>query len=109
MLRPERLRDARADWREGRLPPDELRPIEDDAIREVVAKEEAVGLPAVTDGEFRRDWWHLDFLAALGGIGTAQRERPKDFSGEGESPPIPIVVGKVHLDQPIMIDHFTFL
>ncbi len=63
----------------------------------------------MTDGEFRRDWWHLDFLAALGGIGTAQRERPKDFSGEGESPPIPIVVGKVHLDHPIFIDAFTFL
>ncbi|HZB39710.1 MAG TPA: hypothetical protein VE487_02020, partial [Ilumatobacter sp.] len=109
MLRPKRLADARAEWREGRLSADELRWIEDDAITELVAKEEAVGLPAVTDGEFRRDWWHLDFLAALGGIGTAQRERPKDFSGEGESPPIPIVVGKVHLDQPIFIDAFTFL
>src|SRR4029453_11002764 len=106
LLRPERLRDARAEWREGRLPADELRPIEDEAIRDVVAKEEAVGLPAVTDGEFRRDWWHLDFLAALGGIGTAQRERPKDFSGEGESPPIPIVVGEVHLHHPIFIPAF---
>ena len=109
LLRPKRLADARNEWREGKLPADELRPIEDAAITDVVAKEEAVGLPAVTDGEFRRDWWHLDFLAALGGIATAQRERPKDFSGEGESPPIPVVVGKVHLDQPIMIDHFTFL
>ena len=98
LLRPKRLSDARAEWREGKLPADELRPIEDEAITDVVAKEEAVGLPAVTDGEFRRDWWHLDFLAAIGGIGTAQRERPKDFQGEGESPPIPIVVGKVHLD-----------
>src|SRR5262245_26343281 len=65
LLRPRRLADARAEWREGRLPADELRPIEDEAITDVVAKEEAVGLPAVTDGEFRRDWWHLDFLAAI--------------------------------------------
>ena len=109
MLRPKRLAEARAAWREGNFDADELRSIEDETITDLVAKEEAVGLPAVTDGEFRRDWWHLDFLAALGGIGTAQRERPKDFSGEGESPPIPIVVGEVHLEHPIFIDAFTFL
>jgi 5-methyltetrahydropteroyltriglutamate--homocysteine methyltransferase len=109
MLRPARLAAARAQWREGRLPHDELVAIEDESIAELVRHEEAVGMPAVTDGEFRRDWWHLDFLAELGGIGTAQRERPKDFSGEGESPPIPVVDGEVHHDHPIFVDAYRFL
>lgn len=109
LLRPERLSAARAAWREGRLDRDELRAVEDEAITDLVRKEEAVGLPAVTDGEFRRDWWHLDFLAELGGIGTQQRERPKDFAGEGDSPPIPVVVGKVQHDHPIFVDAYAFL
>jgi 5-methyltetrahydropteroyltriglutamate--homocysteine methyltransferase len=109
LLRPHRLADARAQWRAGNLRDDDLRAIEDAEIGELVRKQEAVGLPAVTDGEFRRDWWHLDFLEGLGGMGTAQRARPKDFSGEGEMPPIPIVVGKVHHDHPIFIDAYRFL
>src|SRR5215207_7935697 len=109
MLRPARLAAARAEWRQGRLAHDELEKVEDEAIAELVRHEQAVGMPAVTDGEFRRDWWHLDFLAELGGIGTAQRERPKDFSGEGESPPIPIVVDEVHHDHPIFVDAYRFL
>jgi 5-methyltetrahydropteroyltriglutamate--homocysteine methyltransferase len=109
MLRPAHLAAARAEWRQGRLAHDELEQIEDEAIAELVRREQAVGMPAVTDGEFRRDWWHLDFLAELGGIGTAQRERPKDFSGEGESPPIPIVIGQVHHDHPIFVDAYRFL
>src|SRR5215207_6438246 len=109
MLRPAHLAAARAEWRQGRLAHEKLEKVEDEAIAELVRHEQAVGMPAVTDGEFRRDWWHLDFLAELGGIGTAQRERPKDFSGEGESPPIPIVVGEVHHDHPIFVDAYRFL
>jgi 5-methyltetrahydropteroyltriglutamate--homocysteine methyltransferase len=109
LLRPERLSAARAQWRAGELGVDELRAIEDEAIAELVRKEEAVGLRAATDGEFRRDWWHLDFLLGLGGIGSAQRARPKDFSGEGEMPPIPVVVGEVHHDHPIFVDAYKFL
>jgi 5-methyltetrahydropteroyltriglutamate--homocysteine methyltransferase len=108
-LRPQRLTDARNAWRAGNLDADSLRAVEDECITELVRHEEAAGLPAVTDGEFRRDWWHLDFLAELGGIGTQQRERPRDFQGVDESPPIPVVVGKVHHDHPIFVDAFTFL
>jgi 5-methyltetrahydropteroyltriglutamate--homocysteine methyltransferase len=109
LLRPQRLSRARNEWREGRLSKEALEEIEDDAIVEVVRATEGTGLPVATDGEFRRDWWHLDFLAELAGIGTAQRERPKDFSGDGESPPIPVVVGKVHHDHPIFVDAYEFL
>lgn len=109
LLRPRRLADARAQWRTGAMSADELRSIEDDEIAALVGKQEGVGLRAVTDGEFRRDWWHLDFLERLGGMGTAQRARPKDFSGDGEMPPIPVVVGKVHHVAPIFVDAYRYL
>jgi 5-methyltetrahydropteroyltriglutamate--homocysteine methyltransferase len=109
LLRPARLTAARRAWKAGSLPPEELHAVEDECITELAVKEEAVGLRAVTDGEFRRDWWHLDFLSGFAGIGLAQRERPADFSGEGESPPIPTVVGKVRHEQPIFVDAFSFL
>jgi 5-methyltetrahydropteroyltriglutamate--homocysteine methyltransferase len=109
LLRPARLTAARQAWKDGSLPARDLRAIEDDAIRELAAKEEAVGLAAITDGEFRRDWWHLDFLHGFAGIDLAHRPRPADFSGEGESPPIPVVTGKVRHDHPIFVDAFSCL
>jgi 5-methyltetrahydropteroyltriglutamate--homocysteine methyltransferase len=70
LLRPAELAEARKQWKQGALSADKLKAIEDRAIREAVAKQEAIGLRAVTDGEFRRDWWHLDFLGQLGGVTT---------------------------------------
>jgi 5-methyltetrahydropteroyltriglutamate--homocysteine methyltransferase len=78
------------------------------AIREVVAKQEAIGLQSVTDGEFSRDWWHLDFLTQLEGVTARQNPGPK-FGGTEEQPPIPTVTGKVRYAKPIMIDDFAFL
>ena len=109
LLRPAALAEVRQAWKDGRLPPDDLRAVEDDMIRELAAKEEAVGLAAVTDGEFRRDWWHLDFLHGFAGIDLAQRPRPANFSGEGESPPIPVITGKVRHEHPIFVDAFSYL
>ena len=68
LLRPKELHDARAAAKAGKLAPPELKAIEDRAIAQAVKKQEAVGLQAVTDGEFRRDFWHLDFLKQLDGI-----------------------------------------
>ena len=67
-LRPDYLKDARAEYAEGTLSADQLREVEDKAIKELVEKEKAVGLKAVTDGELRRRYWHLDFLASLVGV-----------------------------------------
>jgi 5-methyltetrahydropteroyltriglutamate--homocysteine methyltransferase len=69
-----------------------------------------VGLRAVTDGEFRRDWWHLDFLAQLDGVSvkTNDGERFK-VQGASEQPPIASVTGKVACTRPIMVDHFASL
>jgi 5-methyltetrahydropteroyltriglutamate--homocysteine methyltransferase len=109
LLRPERLSTARQAWRDGTLPADELTAIEDECITELVGHQQAIGMGAVTDGEFRRDWWHLDFLAGFEGIGLAQRPRPADFQGEGDSPPIPVVLGKIRHTAPIFVDAFTYL
>jgi 5-methyltetrahydropteroyltriglutamate--homocysteine methyltransferase len=109
LLRPERLAAARQLWRDGALAGDELKAVEDECITELVQHQQAIGMGAVTDGEFRRDWWHLDFLNGFEGIGLAQRPRPADFQGEGESPPIPVVVGKVRHTAPIFVDAFAFL
>ncbi|MCZ6588198.1 MAG: 5-methyltetrahydropteroyltriglutamate--homocysteine S-methyltransferase, partial [Alphaproteobacteria bacterium] len=68
LLRPPRLRDARAKAAAGEISSDELRAVEDDAIRDVVALQENVGLQVVTDGEFRRTYWHFDFLSGFDGF-----------------------------------------
>jgi 5-methyltetrahydropteroyltriglutamate--homocysteine methyltransferase len=109
LLRPARLADARRQWRDGTLPADELRALEDECIRDAVRHQQAIGLGGVTDGEMRRDWWHLDFLAGFDGIGLAQRPRPKDFQGEGDSPPISVVQGAVRHTRPIFVEPFRFL
>jgi methionine synthase II (cobalamin-independent) len=108
LLRPAELAAARKQWKQGALSAEALKAIEDRAIREAVAKQEAIGLQAVTDGEFRRDWWHLDFLAQLDGVTTRENPGPK-FGGTEEQPPIATVTGKVGCSKPIMVEHFAFL
>jgi 5-methyltetrahydropteroyltriglutamate--homocysteine methyltransferase len=101
----------RADHVGSLLRPPELRKTpssQQSAIREVVAKQEAMGLESITDGEFSRDWWHLDFLAQLEGVTLRENPGPK-FAGTGEQPPIPIVTGRLRYSKPVMIGDFLFL
>jgi 5-methyltetrahydropteroyltriglutamate--homocysteine methyltransferase len=81
---------------------------EQQAIREVVAKQEAIGLESITDGEFSRDWWHLDFLAQLEGVTLRENPGPR-FGGTEEQPPVPIVTGKLRYQKQIMVGDFLFL
>ena len=69
-LRPQEIKDARAKYNAGEISLDELRAVEDLAIADLVAKEVEHGLPFVTDGEFRRRWWHLDWLKEFDGFTT---------------------------------------
>jgi 5-methyltetrahydropteroyltriglutamate--homocysteine methyltransferase len=108
LLRPAELASARKQWKQGALSAAKLKEIEDRSIREAVKKQEEIGLQAVTDGEFRRDWWHLDFLEQLDGVKTIANPGPR-FGGTEEQPPIATVVGKVGCSRPIMADHFAFL
>lgn len=68
LLRPERLKKARADFVSGEVTREELTQIENEEIIKIINKQKEIGLKAVTDGEFRRRWWHLDFIAQLNGI-----------------------------------------
>ncbi|MEP7056777.1 MAG: 5-methyltetrahydropteroyltriglutamate--homocysteine S-methyltransferase [Caldimonas sp.] len=110
LLRPDWLAQARRRAREEALDSAELKAIEDRAIVEAVRHQEAIGLESVTDGEFRRDWWHLDFLARLDGVTLQQNAGPKfKVAGQSEQPPIATVTGRVACSAPIMTDHFAFL
>jgi 5-methyltetrahydropteroyltriglutamate--homocysteine methyltransferase len=113
LLRPARLLTARADRAAGRIPADELRAVEDDAIRDVVRMQREVGLQTATDGEFRRTSWHMDFIYRLGGI-TQSDERIKvqfhnpDGTLEFDTPALH-VSGPVRLQETIFGDDFAFL
>ncbi|WP_199514131.1 5-methyltetrahydropteroyltriglutamate--homocysteine S-methyltransferase [Nucisporomicrobium flavum] len=85
LLRPARLLRAREEHAAGKIGDDELRAVEDDAIREVVAMQRDVGLRSATDGEFRRTSWHMDFIYQLGGISRTDEKIQVHFrNAEGE-------------------------
>jgi 5-methyltetrahydropteroyltriglutamate--homocysteine methyltransferase len=108
LLRPAELREARAKAKAGALAADELRAIEDRAIARAVKRQEEIGLQPITDGEFRRDFWHLDFLKQLDGIELLPVPGGHTFKAE-DVPPMASVAGKVDCSRPIMVEHFTYL
>lgn len=80
-LRPQVLKDARAQYQQGQITKEELRLVEDIEIAKLVEKQKEVGLSAVTDGEFRRRWWHLDFIRAIEGIRVYEIDLSGAFNG----------------------------
>ncbi|WP_305774471.1 vitamin B12 independent methionine synthase [Lactococcus lactis] len=80
-LRPQALKEARLAYSEGQLPLSDFKKIQESEIKRLVKEEVNVGLKAVTDGEFNRSWWHLDFLWGLNGVGTYEQEDSYKFHG----------------------------
>src|SRR3954466_3112288 len=113
LLRPPHLLRARQDHADGRIDDEELRAVEDDAIRDVVRMQEDVGLRTATDGEFRRSSWHMDFIYQLGGIRKVQDHLTVKFhSDEGDiefTPSAAQVAERISLPEPIFADAFRFL
>lgn len=110
LLRPVWLVEERAKFKRGEIDAAALRATEDRAVREAVRRQQDIGLQGITDGEFRRDWWHLDFLAQLDGVTLVENAGQKfRFAGQDEQPPIASVTGKVACAQPIMAGDFAFL
>jgi 5-methyltetrahydropteroyltriglutamate--homocysteine methyltransferase len=113
LLRPKRLLQARQELAAGTLDPEGLRAIEDEAIRDIVAKQERVGLQSATDGEFRRASWHMDFIYQLDGITKeAGHIAVKFFNEDGEiefTPAALHIDGKLGVSQTIFGDDFEFL
>jgi 5-methyltetrahydropteroyltriglutamate--homocysteine methyltransferase len=114
LLRPPEVLRAREDLAAGRIGADDLRQVEDAAIREVVRRQQEVGLRAATDGEFRRESWHMDFIYQLGGIQKVQDDTIRvAFHNERRTyewaPPSAHVVAPLSLEHTIFGDAFSFL
>jgi 5-methyltetrahydropteroyltriglutamate--homocysteine methyltransferase len=113
LLRPPELLKAREEFQAGKIEAQQLRAVEDDAIRDAVTLQREVGLQSATDGEFRRASWHMDFIYQLGGISTAPGDIKVKFrnaDGVIEWTPAALHVGeKLHLDHTIFADDFQFL
>ncbi len=113
LLRPRRLLDARRDAAEGRIGADALRAVEDDAILEAIRMLEAVGMPSVTDGEFRRTSWHMDFIYAIGGITRSDSSVAVHFKNSAGDltfdSATPRASGRITIDEPIFGDAFAFV
>src|SRR5207245_1423689 len=113
LLRPPALLGTREDHAQGRISADDLRGIEDDAIRAIVAMQENVGLQGITDGEVRRASWHMDFLYRVGGVTRAHDNLRVQFRNERgtiEFTPAALrVTGRLKLTECIFAEAFEFL
>ncbi len=108
-LRPEVLKKARLQFEKGNISRENLTAIEDDSIRNLVQKEKAAGLKCITDGEFRRATWHLDFMWGFNGVGHSKTKTGLPFQGEDAMIDDTYLTGKVSVDEHPFIDHFKFL
>ena len=114
LLRPPELLEARSRHQAGELGDEELRQVEDEAVRGAVRKQESIGLQSATDGEFRRASWHMDFLTQLGGVtkvtDTGLVVHFRNASGQVDAAlPSVHIDARIHLDHPIFADAFRFL
>lgn len=113
LLRPPKLLEARAQHAAGAIDADELRGIEDDAIRNVVRMQADVGLRSATDGEFRRTSWHMDFIYQLQGVSRTDENIAVHFrnaAGDLDFTSAALAVdGRIGLDHAIFGDDFDFL
>ena len=109
-LRPDYLLQARARKARGEIDAAQLREVEDRAITEIVKFQEDIGIRAITDGEYRRTYFHIDFLDQLGGVKTTQPVQVQMPDGSLQlAPPVMKVVDKVRHDRPIELANYQYL
>ncbi len=109
-LRPEKLKKARRQFDEGKIDAAALKEVEDEAITELVRKIKDLGYHVITDGEFRRATWHLDFMWAFDGIGHTPTKTGLPFHGEAAMVDDTYIVGKIGLSgEHPFVDHFRFV
>src|SRR5271170_2589144 len=109
LLRPAALKAARDKRAKAEISAAELKVVEDREIKDVIKKQEAAGLQSITDGEFRRSWWHLDFLWGLDGIERHVMNTGIAFAGVRTRNEGVQVTGKIGFSNHPMIEHFKFL
>ncbi|KXT78427.1 5-methyltetrahydropteroyltriglutamate--homocysteine S-methyltransferase [Streptococcus sp. DD13] len=108
-LRPQELIQAREEFNAGKIDQAALTEVEDQAIRDLVKKEIQAGLKSVTDGEFRRAYWHLDFFWGFGGIDHVQAEVGYQFHDETTKADSALIVAPITGENHPFVKHFTFL
>src|SRR5215469_3514169 len=106
LLRPPELLRARAEHQAGRLSAEALRRVEDTAIRDVARMQQEVGLAGVTDGEFRRGAWHMDFLYQIGGVAKTDQTLRLQF--RNEAGPVEAALGAFRIDRRLTLDKTIF-
>jgi 5-methyltetrahydropteroyltriglutamate--homocysteine methyltransferase len=114
LLRPPEVLRAREEFAAGQIDAEQLRQVEDAAIREIIRMQGEIGLKSVTDGEFRRESWHMDFIYSLGGIQKVHDDTIRvAFHNQDKNlvfaPPSAHIVDKVTLPKTIFADAFSFL
>lgn len=111
LLRPSELASARQGWKDGKVSAGQLRAAEDKAISDAVALQKNAGLRCATDGEFRRDYWHLDFMWGFEGVSRSSEPVPIPFSNNQTFlAPMALVTAKVSYPKGgIMREHYRFL
>src|SRR5204862_5544389 len=107
LLRPPELLKARAEREEGRISAEDLRAVEDGAIRDMVHMQAELGLKGVTDGEFRRGSWHMDFLYQIGGV--AKRDQTLRIQFKNEAGPVEAGLGAFHIAGKRCLDKRRFV
>ncbi|MCG8709595.1 5-methyltetrahydropteroyltriglutamate--homocysteine methyltransferase [Brenneria sp. 4F2] len=108
-LRPQYLHDARTQFAKGELSAEQLTLVEDQAISELVEKQKRAGLQVITDGEFRRSWWHLDFMWALNGVEKAAISKGYVFADKETRAETARLTGKISGGNHAFVEHFKFL
>ena len=108
-LRPESVKEAKKQFEEGKISKDQLDTVINDAIRDVVAKQKAAGYHVITDGEFRRTYWHLDFMWGFEGVAHKQSGSGVPFHAELAAVEDTYLVGKVKAKAHPFVEYFKFL
>lgn len=108
-LRTDAIKKARKAYFNGEIDKKRLTEVENEEIEKLVQKQIESGLKSITDGEFRREYWHLDFLAGLQGVDWLEAEYENRFKGPSPKNKAIKLTGQIGFDGHEMIDHFTFL
>jgi 5-methyltetrahydropteroyltriglutamate--homocysteine methyltransferase len=109
LLRTAPLKEARARHQAGAIPAAAVKAVEDEEIDKIIKKQEEIGLKLATDGEFRRSWWHFDFLKGLDGVESYSTDQGIQFHGVQTRAEGVHVVGKIGFSDHPMLEHFRFL
>lgn len=108
-LRPQALKEARLKFKNSEITAEQLKEVENDEIVKLVQKQKEVGLQAVTDGEFRRSWWHLDFFWGFDGVERTIIDQGYQFNGAESRPETARLTGKISYSSHPFVSHYEFL